>query len=731
MRIRQVLDGVWDYRVGKGVFTKRQVPYSDHPVGESECALTFDVFEDLQDRRAFLVFEGITYSAEVYLNDKLLGTMYPYSEYKFEVSELLKQTKNRLSVKIYDINVAFGPSEGWENYSGIIRSVYIEYTSPCFMSDVHWHTKLNHDFSAAECYVDFTLDNPGETAEFEAVLKNKNGVVVATGKAHNDCVKFTVLNPELWSPDFPYLYTLECSVYQNGEKCDVTTQRVGFKEFVTKGKRFYLNGEPLFLLGVNRHDIYGEHGHTLTEEEMCKDMMMIKSTGVNYVRLVHYPHHRRILELADELGLLVSEEPGLWWSDVKNPEISQGALEVLKRVILRDRNHVSVAFWLSFNECIFTLEFLKESAQVSRKSEPYHVVSGANCMSDEMTKEQYPICGFDFYTMHPYDLTTERMVKSAEFLTEMPLLFTEWGGYPCYDNPNLFNQFVDKIIEYWNNPDDKPVVAGAAYWFWAEMYELSRGTPACRDGILREGLVDIYRNPLPDLEVFQKAFSKMKYAKVEQNYGIQHEYRLTRPADYETIDLPVRSDVVCADWEKMISDSKEPVKPFYYPVKAIRKMEYGPKLPCDILNFGLLPVNLAKTPFVVLDELEIKVDTRASRLYVIGNTSMPKGFPIDGIYGEKVCEYIVEYDDGTSEVHEMQNGRDITTATAQHGPSRINPVAENSPCILKYNYDYNYEHYVIHLHEVETDPNKVIKKFKIMNVNHGYNVLFYGVTVEK
>lgn len=113
---------------------------------------------------------------------------------------------------------------------------------------------------------------------------------------------------------------------------------------------------------------------------MRSDMLLIKSAGVNYVRLVHYPHDPKILDLADELGLMVSEEPGLWWSDMKNQEICAGSLEVLRRTVLRDRNHVSVAFWLSFNECIFTPEYLMDSVRVCRENDSAHMVSGANCM---------------------------------------------------------------------------------------------------------------------------------------------------------------------------------------------------------------------------------------------------------------------------------------------------------------------------------------------------------------
>lgn len=730
MRNRQILNGLWDYRIGQGKFTKRTVPYSDLPVGESECALCFDICEDISSRRAFLVFDGITYSADVYLNDTFLGKMYPYSEYKFDVGQILNKTGNRLSVKIYDCDVAFGPSEGWENYSGIIRDVYIEYTENCIADEIIWHTEFSPDFSLAKCFVDYTIDNQDENTSFTVVLKDKLGNVVAKTSGEGGSAVFEVVRPYLWSPDFPYLYTLECSVIQSGKVCDFVTQKVGFKELVTKGKRFYLNGEPFFLLGVNRHDMYGNHGHTLTEEEMYKDMRMIKDAGVNYVRLVHYPHHKRIIEIADEIGLLVSEEPGLWWSDMKNQEICDGALEVLRRLIKRDRNHASIAFWLSFNECIFTLDFLKESAKVSRECDKYHMVSGANCMSIEMTKENYPICGFDFYSMHPYAPSTERLLESAKELHEMPLLLTEWGGYYCYNNPNLFAEFIDTIIDCWNNPDDEPVIAGAVYWAWAEMYEFSRGKPACNRGVLSEGLVDIYRNPNPDLEIFRKGFAKLYQPKTEPTYEISFEHEVTDDADFIPVDVSALSADKDGGWDKMISDSKVPIARYCYPNKANRKMDNGPKLPCSVHYIGCMPLNLSEIPYVVTDELVVGVNSSASKIHVIGNTSMPKGFPIEGAYGEDVCEYIIEYADGTSDSHIMKNGVDITTSTAQHGPSRINPVAENSPRIIKFNYDYDYEHYVINVRAIETDSAKEIRNLKIKNLQNGYNPLFYGLTLE-
>lgn len=107
-------------------------------------------------------------------------------------------------------------------------------------------------------------------------------------------------------------------------------------------------------MGVCRHDLYGDSGHTASYAEMRRDMELIKYVGVNFVHLVHYPHDSRIIALAYQLGLMVSEEHGLWWSDMHNEAICAGSPEVLRRTVIRRKNHVSIAIWLSFNECIFT-----------------------------------------------------------------------------------------------------------------------------------------------------------------------------------------------------------------------------------------------------------------------------------------------------------------------------------------------------------------------------------------
>ena len=101
------------------------VPFSTLAVGQSECFRKFDRTEDLP--RVALQFDGITYAAKVFLNGVPVGEMLPYCEYTFDVSDVVRDKDNELLVELEDLEPEFGPSDGWENYSGIIRNVWVVY----------------------------------------------------------------------------------------------------------------------------------------------------------------------------------------------------------------------------------------------------------------------------------------------------------------------------------------------------------------------------------------------------------------------------------------------------------------------------------------------------------------------------------------------------------------------------------------------------------------------------
>ena len=739
MRELQSLNEIWDYRAAEGPWDKREIPYADLPVGFAECRRTFDVSGGYTGRRAFLRLEGITYEADVVLNGEALGRMLPYVPYEFEVTEKLRPVENELRVAIRDLPAAFGPAEGWENYSGVIRDVSVVYTDASRIADVFFHTELAADASSALCHVELTVDGPVADG-LSLTLRAPDGqiacqTIFSLNGAPKQAFSFPMEHPLLWSPESPVLYTLETELLRNGVPCDRLVQRVGFKELKVQGKRFLLNGKPLFLMGVCRHDLWGDQGHVMTREQMRQDMAMIKATGANFVRLVHYPHHPYILELADELGLMVSEEPGLWWSDMKDQAIFDGSLEVMRRTVLRDRSHVSVAFWLSFNECIFTPEFLRAAAQVCRENDPVHLVSGANCMDIPMTRKYFAECGLDFYTMHPYAPTDERMLESARELNDKPLLFTEWGGYHVFNNPDLFGRFLDTLRALWENPDDQPGLAGAFLWCWAEVFEFNRAAPACHDGLLCEALVDRFRRPLPNYAVFQEKCLAFSLPRPEHR-SLEILSPQVEEAPMESVSLTgaATEPSQAAAWNDMMALAAQPIPRFVFGERKLRVMRFGPVLPETPDRLGSLPVSLLEKPLVVMKPASGKVflplNGSGRALYLIGSVSMPKGFPIEGAFGEEAGQCAVCYADGGRKVFPLRNGHEITTAAGWFGPSRIRPVASNAPCVLRFINDPDRERYVAHLLRLPLETGRELCGLEI-RAGDGYALLYYGVTIAR
>lgn len=705
------LNGEWQYRIGKGEFTKIIVPFSRLAVGHFECLKNFDLPQKAS--KIFLKFYGITYSAEVYLNGELLGSMLPYCEYKYDVTEIVKQRNNTLLLSMEDTSPAFGPTAGWENYGGIIRDVELVFCEDTYIEDVFFYYSLKNGYKDAIITVDTV--SYGDKGTFKIELFYKGELVTTyTQLAEGKSCSKAVENIKLWSPENPELYDLKVSLILDENTVDSYCCKVGFREFICSKHHFLLNGEPYFIKGVCKHEMFGDSGHCPTEEQMRFDMQMIKNSGCNFVRLVHYPHNKKVLEIADEIGLMVSEEPGLWWSDTANPEVKNGSIEVLRRTVLRDRNNPSIVFWLCFNECRFTEEYLVESAKICREYDPTRLVSGANCMSDEDTLKYYNICGFDFYTMHPYSQTVERAKEAARNLNDKPLLFTEWGGHFVYDNPKLLCEFMNEMYSLFENPSEDGALAGALFWEWSELNDYNRGGAACVDGELREGLVDKFRKPNLIYPYFCNALKKMGYKEADVDFW------------YEAEKLPEISNFITdkSDYEKLkaiINVITEKDKSNDMLLRR-RRLEKGPVL--KGIN-GLLDV-----PFVLQnnEELSFNCNIKVDNICLWGLVSLVKGYPLEVDYGQEIAEFTVYYEDGEKTSFLLKNGVDITTVFETNLSSKINPVAEKSKRLLSFGYNKNFERYVLNYQSFQTNGNKKIEKITFASKNNGYALLIYGIS---
>ena len=759
MRNEISLNGYWDCTANGRASGKVRVPSSRLCVGRSTYSRAFE-YAPKPGRRLLLVFEGINHQGRLTLNGEMIpGTMQPYSEYAFDITDKAVAGTNRVDLEIDDLTASFGPSEGWENYGGITRDVYLREVGEAYIKGYFLRYGLSNGYTYADCVCSldvFTGDGAaGLTADVEVseigggrLRGSAKGLPVAGD------LRFAVGGITPWSPDDPKLYGISIRLCKDGEPVDELRDEIGFRDFRIAGNKFMLNGGELFLKGVCRHDTWGHgQGHTLTAEQTERDLLMIRRMGANFIRLVHYPHDRKAVRAADRLGLMVSCEPGLWWSDMSDPEVTGGALEVLRRVIVRDRNSPSVAFWLAFNECAFTDDFLGRTRRLCDENDPTRPVSGANCMNAEKTKELFDRNGWDFYTYHPYGSMTDHVTAGMEakvpsttirdvvgHFKDKPLVFTEWGGWYMHDNPALMRLFCREMMRYGRRPAGEPGLAGMCYWEWADMYETNRGAPACADGILVEGLVDVDRNERVNYRTMADMFHEFDHPAVEgPRYECEvHGYSsVGEGADAKgrqrVIDVYAGIDAAAQEkaWKSGICDCME-VKGFVH--KRRRRMEYGPVVHEPVYDIGELRVCLERRkPLIVnADCPSVRIalaGAHAVRAYAIGNTAMGGSYPLGGAMGDPMGRYVIRYADGAEDTVELRDGVNVTSCFGLQGPSRFDPMAPGARKCLKLTYDRDWEVYYINAMELALSSGKAAESVTLECGPAGKSLLLYGLTL--
>lgn len=742
-RSRIDLNGNWERHINGEPFDVIAVPSSQRPVGLYRLKRAFILPRLARAERAVLCFEGITYFARVFVNGVELGTMGPYVPYEFEITENAKEGENHIEVAIADAcpepsgagtdEIALGVNFGWEAYGGIIRDVYVELRPAAFIENVRFGYALNTGYTQASCRVKVYASSktPG-AAQVEVGLyldeaevgRGQKSVELARGSGEVE-VEFDVAAPALWSPEEPNLYRLKATL-KSGEGVDRHECRTGFREVKIRGNQFELNGRALVLNGVCRHDMWKDQGFTLTRAQQLQDMRMIKGIGCNFVRLVHYPHDRHIVELADELGLLVTEEPGFWGMDFETMRRStvKLGLDIMERMIRRDWNSPSVFAWFLGNECKLTAEYLREGKALCRKLDPLaRPVSFSNSRPKEEVKPIFEQAEMDFFDQHPYTYDVGEFNRQAEFFgPSRPLTFTEWGGRAIGQTQFIMQHTVNRLIELLESKE----LAGHSFWSWQDMREYTRIDPEMQDGILKSGVVTEDREPRP--------FVYTELARLCQ--GNPHE---ELPVDERPRVLPLRQ----ANWT---SNGKfEPLNLQGYvegPQGAktwaafeARLAEYYEKASdahtvrdqwrmtgkkfllwkepeVEILGarFVMPRVNGYVRPLVLLPEVpevEIPVGKKCSNLHILGQISVPNGFPLQGREGEPVATYTIRYEGGHEQHVDVRNGREVARGNLIHSATRLEPVATEAAPALLFIKDWRREQYQILLLSIPTQGKKV------------------------
>jgi hypothetical protein len=336
--------------------------------------------ESFRGRRVALHFEGINYNARVWVNGKPVGENHDaFLPFTLPIDEAVQVgVENTVTVRVDNLRARgqFPLFEGWFGQGGFLREAHLVATGT---------THLLHTFIEAEpapggglLRVRGAATNSatrelsvqlqvrvldGHGAEL-AVLRS-GAVPLAPGQVGELAVEGAVPGVQPWFPGSPVLYTVHLSLLSAEGPLDALTRRVGFRRVEVRDARLLLNGEPLFLMGFNRHEDSPRTGMATDLVQVREDLTEIKKLGGNFVRLPHYPHHSGELDLCDELGLLVLAENAMnEWGHLDHPDPNGGfaltpedaplvlanARRTLRKMVERDNHHPSVILWSIGNE---------------------------------------------------------------------------------------------------------------------------------------------------------------------------------------------------------------------------------------------------------------------------------------------------------------------------------------------------------------------------------------------
>ena len=329
------------------------------------------------------------------------------------------------------------------------------------------------------------------------VITCEQPIALASGTSVTQRQTLTVSQPRLWSPASPALYLLITEVRDGRHTVDREETRIGIRRIEFSRERgFLINGEPLRLVGTNRHMEYPYVGNALPDAAQFRDIHQIRSNGFNIVRLGHYPQAPAVLDACDELGLLAIEPIPGWQFYNGDTAFTQRTYRDVRDMIRRDRNHPSVVLWETTLNESWPPDTWKDGA-VRTAHEEY---PGDQCYT---SGDAYGYSGFDVcYNDWEEGFNRPNKTDKAGFIREY--YDYEFGGH--YSTTRIRRADGDRALmqNAWNAQWSHnrynayyPHTAGNAVW---SMYDYNRG---CSDLTCYSGVANLFRLPKFSLPFFR------------------------------------------------------------------------------------------------------------------------------------------------------------------------------------------------------------------------------------
>ncbi|MCP2597894.1 DUF4981 domain-containing protein, partial [Candidatus Aminicenantes bacterium AC-335-L06] len=513
------------------------IPHNYNPVGSYKRYFTIP--DKWWGRQIFLHFGAVRSAFYVWINGKFVG----YSQgsktpAEFNVTKFLRKGKNSIAIEVYRwSDGSYLEDQDFWRLSGIERDVFLYSTPNVHIRDFFVIPDLDENYINGIFKFEVKLKNylaeESEKHLLEVFLFNEKGKKVAEfseeiylKEKEEKTLYFEkfIKEPKKWTSETPNLYSLILQLRNNkGEILEVLSHKIGFRKVEIKNGQLLLNGVPIYIKGVNRHEHDPVKGHVVSVESMIEDIKLMKRFNINAVRTSHYPNDPRWYELCDKYGIYVVDEAnieshGMGYKPDRtlgnNPLWKKAHLDRTIRMVERDKNHPSIIIWSLGNEAGDGVNFEATYNWIKKRD------SSRPIMYERAELGPHT----DIYD--PMYARIEHLLKYASKPRKRPLIMCEYAHAMGNSGGNL--------KDYWNIIYKYPQLQGGFIWDWVDQGLLKiidgkkcwayggdygpKGFPSDRNFCIN-GLVFPDRKPHPSLWEVKKVYQYILIEAVDLKEG--------------------------------------------------------------------------------------------------------------------------------------------------------------------------------------------------------------------
>jgi len=516
--------------------------------------LSFQAPTDWAGQRVKLRFDAVYSKAEVWMNGTPVGShLGAFTPFELDVTNaIIPGKQNLLALAVTSDSLSDALTVGLEMVGhpmgGIIRKARLFAVPPINISSLHVSTTFDREYRNASLRVSIEIVNELENKEhvpgtpWETAANVKGAELLFSLREHGPSglpvalipatVKLPAISPaeflsqeiaipieapKKWDAEHPNLYVLTCELKAGG-RTYTTQRRFGFRQVEVKGNQVLLNGQPIRLRGISRQDTDPLTGRTVSLETHKQDIEFLQYANCNNTYTCAFLPDEESLNLCDEAGIYVMDEPGTCWLPGRSgfrgyddPKATQYYLQPVLEMIERDRSHPSVITWMLTDESMVGKDFVEvlKMTRATDPSRPVHVAydpgSGAELEGMEPVASPYDLGSWHY----PDKLQFEHAAQSKR-----PVVFDQSvGGYlgnapEVMCDPGLRDDYGREYAIFWEKLwEAKSIFGGQAFNLNDDQYIHPSGQVS---GNGDWGFVDPWRRAKPDLFHIRKAHSPVK-----------------------------------------------------------------------------------------------------------------------------------------------------------------------------------------------------------------------------